>query len=110
LRSLLKPGEQTALWGISVDTHEQSKGFMEKIARDGRGTIAFPLLADPQHKVIDAYGLQDPRYLKLRQEGIPWPTTVVIDKSGRIAWMRIDRDHTQRPSNNETRAALDALK
>ena len=93
-----------------MDTHEQSKGFIGKIAGDGRGTIAFPLLSDPQHKVIDAYGLQDPRYLKLRQEGIPWPTTFVIDKSGRIAWMRIDRDHTQRPNNSETRAALDALK
>jgi hypothetical protein len=60
--------------------------------------------------VIDAYGIADPRYRKLRQEGIPWPTTVVIDRSGRIAWMRIDTDKTKRPPHEEIRAALGAVK
>jgi hypothetical protein len=34
----------------------------------------------------------------------------VIDRNGRVAWMRIDRDHTVRPPNAEIRAALDALR
>jgi peroxiredoxin len=99
-----------ALWGISVDTAEQTRGFVEKIATDGRGRIAFPLLSDPQRRVIDAYGLQDPRYLKQRREGIPYPAAYVIDKAGRVAWSRIDIEYQQRPPNREIRAALDALK
>ena len=93
-----------------MDAREQSKEFIGGIAADGRGRIAFPLLSDPQHRVIDAYGLQDPRYIKQRVEGIPWPATYVIGKTGRVAWVRIDRDHTRRPPNSEIRAALDALK
>jgi hypothetical protein len=34
----------------------------------------------------------------------------VVDKTGRIAWMRIDRDHRVRPPNAEIRAALNALR
>jgi peroxiredoxin len=109
LRTLLKPGEQVALWGISVDTAEQSRTFVGKIAADGHGEIAFPLLSDPQHQVIDAYGLADPRYLKQRREGIPYPAAYVIDKAGRVAWSRIDFDFRERPPTSELRAALDAL-
>ena len=93
-----------------MDPAEDSKGFSDKVAADGKGPIPFPLLSDAQHRTIDAYGLQDPRYLKQRREGIPYPTAYVIDKAGRVAWMRIDRDHTVRPVNGEIRAALDALR
>jgi len=92
-----------------VDSREDTKGFIEKIAGDGRGRIAFPMLSDPRHGVIDAYGLQDPRYLKQRREGIPYPAVYVIDKSGKVAWARIEKDYTQRPKNSEIRAAIDAL-
>lgn len=93
-----------------MDPAEDSKGFSDKVAADGKGPIPFPLLSDAQHQVIHAYGLQDPRYLKQRREGIPYPTAYVIDKAGRVAWMRIDRDQRFRPENSEIRAALDALR
>lgn len=109
LRALLKPGEQVSLWAISVDSAEQSKAFAASIARDGGGEVAFQLLSDPQHRVIDAYGLRDPRYARMRREGIPYPAVYVIDKGGRVAWVRVNRDYRQRPSNQEIRAALDAL-
>ena len=95
---------------VSIDTHEHSRGFGEKIAADGKGPITFTLLADPGHRVIDLYGLQDPQYLKLKLEGIPHPTVYVIDKSGRVAWMRLDRNYREYPPNAEIRAALDALR
>jgi peroxiredoxin len=98
------------VWGISPDSAEDSRGFSDKIAADGKGPIPYPLLSDAQHRVIDAYGLQDPRYLKQRREGIPYPTTYVIDKTGRVTWMRVDRDYRVRPSTSEIRAALDALR
>lgn len=93
-----------------MDTAEQSRKFVEKIAADGRGGIEFPLLSDPQHRVIEAYGLADPRYLKQKREGIPYPAAFVIDKGGRVAWSRIDIEFRDRPPNVEIRAALDALK
>jgi hypothetical protein len=34
----------------------------------------------------------------------------VIDRNGRVAWARIDRDYTERPPTQEIRAAIDALK
>ena len=99
-----------ALWGVSVDSAEQSREFIEKIAADGKGRLAMTLLSDLGHRVIDAYGLQDPRYLKTKREGIPYPIAYVIDKTGRVAWSRIDIDFRIRPPNREIRAALDALK
>ena len=99
-----------ALWAISKDSAADSKGFSDRLGADGKGGIAFPLLSDPRHRVIDLYGLQDPRYARARLEGVPSPATYVIDKAGRVAWMRIDRDHTKRPSNKEIRDALDALR
>jgi len=109
LRALLRADEPVRLWAISVDAPSVSKGFAEAIAADGRGGVAFQLLSDPQHRVIDAYGLRDPRYAGLRRAGIPYPAAYVIDRTGRITWARVDKDYTQRPPNPEIRAALDAL-
>ena len=60
--------------------------------------------------MIDAYGLPDPRYLKQRREGIPYPAVYVIDKSGRVAWSKIEKDFRERPTLAEIRSAIDALK
>lgn len=108
LRTLIRPDEPALLWAISVDSAAQSKAFAAEIAADGRGRVAFGLLSDPDHRVIDAYGLQDPRYARLGREGIPYPATFIVDRDGRIAWARIDKDYTRRPPIREVRAALDA--
>lgn len=107
---MLKPGEAVSLWAVSVDSAEQGRSWIDRIAEDGGGRIAFPLLSDPGGRVIDAYGLYDPRYAKTKRDGIPVPAAYVIDKAGRIAWSRIDVDFRERPSNGEIRAALDALR
>jgi peroxiredoxin len=96
------------MWAISRDTPEESRGFMEKIAADGKGPVQFQLLSDPDHRVIDGYGLQDARYLKQRQEGIPVPTVYVIDRSGKVTWRKIDESIRNRPPTSEVRAALNA--
>ena len=67
-------------------------------------------LSDPGHRVIDAYGLADPRYARLQYYGIPYPAAYVIDRTGRVAWARVDRNYTERPPNDELRKAIDALK
>ena len=87
-----------------------SKTLAVKIASDGKGAVNFPLLSDPEHKIIDAYGLRDPAYEGQKVYGIPHPAVYVIDKQGTVAWAKIESDYKQRPTNEEIRAALDSLK
>jgi len=115
LRSLLKAKEKVALYAVSIDAHDKSKELKEKIAADGKGALNFPLLSDPGHRVITAYGLVDHRYdgqsyQGINFEGVPVAATYVIDKKGRVAWARFDEDYKQRPPNEAIRAALAALK
>ena len=98
------------LFAISVDPPEVSKDLADKLAADKRGTISFPLLSDPNHQTIEAYGLRDPAYDGQKFAGIPHPAVYVIDKNGVVAWARVESNYRERPTNEEIRAALDALK
>jgi peroxiredoxin len=110
LRSLLQKDEPVRLYAVSIDSPEETKEFENKIAADGRGAIGFPLLSDPDHRVIDGYGLRDPAYTAQKFDGVPYPTVYVIDKDGRVAWAKVSQDYRQRASNPEIRAALDSLR
>ena len=98
------------LYAVSIDPPEVSKKFAEKIAADGKGAIDFPLLSDPGHRIIDTYGLLDPSYKGQDVFGIPHPAVYVIDKSGRVSWVKIESNYRERPVNAEIRTALDALR
>jgi peroxiredoxin len=87
-----------------------SKTFAAKIGSDGKGAVNFPILSDPDHKIIDSYGLRDPAYEGQPVYGIPHPAVYVIDKQGKVVWAKIESDYKQRPPNEEIRAALDSLK
>ena len=87
-----------------------NKKFAEKIATDGKGKLSFPLLSDPNHKVIDGYGLRDPAYKEEKVYGIPHPAVYIINKDGKVTWAKIESDYRKRPTNNELRAALNTLK
>jgi peroxiredoxin len=67
-------------------------------------------LSDPDHKIIDAYGLRDPAYEGQKVYGIPHPAVYVINKQGKVVWAKVESDYKQRPTNEEIRAALDSLK
>ena len=105
---MLKKGENVRLYAVSVDPPDVSRTFAEKLGSDGKGAISFQILSD--HKVIDAYGLRDPAYEKEKVYGIPHPAVYVIDKTGKVAWARIESDYRKRPTNSDIRVALDALK
>jgi peroxiredoxin len=106
----LKKDEDVKLYAISIDRPDVSKTFAEKIASDGKGAVTFPLLSDPEHKIIDAYGLRDPAYEGQKVYGIPHPAVYVIDKSVKVALAKIESNYRERPTNHEIRKALDALK
>jgi peroxiredoxin Q/BCP len=52
----------------------------------------FPILADPDHAVADAYGVYN-----LLGDGIATPAVFIIDKSGRIVWSYIGQNAGDRP-------------
>jgi len=106
----LKKDEKVSLYAISVDPPDVSREFARKIAADGKGEVGFPLLSDPEHRTIDAYGLRDPAYEGQKIYGIPHPAVYLIDKQGKVAWVKIESDYKQRPSNEEIRTALNSLK
>ncbi len=83
---------------------------MRRRSSDGKGEVNFPLLSDPDHKIVDAYGLRDPAYEAQKVYGIPHPAVYVIDKTGKVVWAKIESNYRERPANDEIRAALDALK
>jgi peroxiredoxin len=57
----------------------------------------FPLLSDPDHRVIDRYGLLNDK----AQRPIPHPTTLVIDRKGIVRWRFTEVDYRIRPSNED---------
>jgi peroxiredoxin len=110
LRTLLKKDENVKIFAISVDAPDVNRDLAAKIATDGKGEINFPLLSDPDHRTIDAYRLHDPAYDGQKLAGIPHPAVYVIDKHGIVAWARVESDYRKRPTNDEIRAAIEALK
>ena len=107
---MLNKDENVKLYAISVDPPDVSKNLAEKIASDGKGKVSYPLLSDPQHKVIDGYGLRDPAYKAQNFDGIPHPAVYIINKDGKVMWAKIESDYRKRPTNAELRAALNTLK
>ena len=75
LKSLTDAG--VVVVGISYDAVAVLDTFAKK------QKIEFPLLSDPDHKTIVAYGLLN-KEAKARQEGIPYPGTMILDREGVI--------------------------
>ena len=106
---MVKEEGQVRFYAISVDSPAESKQFAEQIAADGKGEVNFPILSDPSHRVIDAYGVRDSAYNGQKFEGIPHATVYVIDKEGRVVWSKVETDYKERPSNQEIEVALKNL-
>ena len=106
---MVQEEEQVRFYAISVDSPAESKQFAEQIAADGKGEVNFPILSDPSHRVIDAYGVRDSAYNGQKFEGIPHATVYVIDKDGRVVWSKVETDYKERPSNQEIEVALKNL-
>ena len=85
--------------GISYDPVEALAGFA---TRQG---ITFPLLADPQSKTIDAYGIRDPQ-----GDGIPAPAVFLVGSDGIIRAKLAEEGYRTRPSTEALIAAARKLK
>ena len=110
LRTLAATVKNARVVTISVDTPAATKKFAAQITADGKGAIAFTMLSDTSHKVIDAYGLHDANYDGQEFDGIPQAAVYIIGPDGKVAWARISPDYRKRPTNDDIQTALAALK
>jgi peroxiredoxin Q/BCP len=53
----------------------------------------YPILADVDHAVADAYGV-----FNLLGDGVATPSVFVMDPAGRIVWSYVGKDANDRPS------------
>jgi alkyl hydroperoxide reductase subunit AhpC len=93
--------EKVQILTVSIDSHEDSKKFVQKLKERFPGEFDFPMLEDKNHKVIDRYGILNPD-----GKGWPHPATYVIDKQGMVRWRFIEVDYKKRPTNEQILQAL----
>ena len=67
------------VFGVSVDSAASHAKFIEKF------TLPFPLLADPAHEIVDAYGVWVEKSMYGKKYMGAERSTFVIDANGRIA-------------------------
>ena len=79
------------LAGVSYDTVAVLKNFTD------RKGIAYPLLSDPESKIIRAYGLFNQSVQPDNMAyGIPYPGTFILDPKGRVVARYFEEDYRQR--------------
>jgi len=78
--------------GVSLDTAGSHKSFCEK------ESLTFKLLADPEHKVVDTYGVLVKSYGTMKFAS---RQTYLIDPVGRIVkfWPNVDDDLRNHSTN-----------
>jgi peroxiredoxin Q/BCP len=94
--------------GISYDSVDVLRLFSAK------RNITFPLLSDPDSKVIMAYSLRNKEVAgqkvgKINPDGIPYPGTIIVDREGVIRAKLFRDGYAQRHSPDELVEAAKAL-
>ena len=75
---------------ISVDPVENNRAMVEKLL------LPFPLLSDPDGRVIKEWGVWSDG-----DGGIAKPSIFAIRSDGSLAWRYIGRDYADRPTDDE---------
>jgi len=75
-KELLKKG--FVVLGVSPDTEKSHKGFAEKF------DLPFPLIADPEKKILTAYGAYGEKVMYGKKVTGVIRTTFIIDEKGKI--------------------------
>ena len=107
--------QTTQILALSPSDMADAMKMVELQKRDQGGPPNFPLLADPDHSVIDRYGHLNRERAKRPSSPdpagyiVPYPAVFVIDRQGRVAWKYTDATARNRPSNEQILEALAAL-
>lgn len=70
------------------------------------------MLADPALAVIDRFGYRNRNFNNFKfpgRPGLPVPTTLLVERDGRVVWLDQAKDYTQRSAPEVVRAALARL-
>lgn len=90
---------------MSVDDRERQQTMIDRVAEEyGVDMTSITLLSDPDHAVIDRYGIFNDA--EPRGRPVPHPTTLIIDTEGVIRWKVTEVDYRVRPENEDILAAL----
>ena len=79
-----------SLAGISVDPIENNAAMVDKLL------LPFPLLSDPEGRVIKEWGVWTDG-----EGGIAKPSIFAIKSDGFIAWEYVGGDYADRPTDDE---------
>lgn len=93
---------EVQILAISPDSPENSQKLAAGLEKRYGSKPHFPLLSDPEHQVIDRYGLLNPR-----GEGYPHPAVYVIDRQGRVVWRFVETDYKVRAEHEDILKALE---
>ena len=87
--------EGVGLVGISVDPIENNRAMVDKLL------LPFPLLSDPEGRVINEWGVRNEA-----EGGIAKPSIFAIRRDGSIGWEYVGRDFADRPTDDELFSSL----
>ncbi len=82
--------------------------MVDRVAEQDGIVVDYPLLSDPDHRVIDRYGLFNMNDPKGRE--ITHPATFVIDTDGIVRWRFVEVNYKVRPTNEDILRELRALR
>jgi thioredoxin-dependent peroxiredoxin len=71
--------DSAKIFGVSIDSAESHRKFIDKYS------LPFPILADPEKKLINSYGVWVEKSMYARRYMGTERSTFVIDSTGRIA-------------------------
>jgi peroxiredoxin len=82
--------EEVSLAGISVDPVKNNRAMVDKLL------LPFPLLSDPEGRVIKEWGVWTDA-----EGGIAKPSIFAVRKDRLIAWRYVGNDYADRPTDDE---------
>jgi peroxiredoxin len=103
----LGEGEKTStvILAVSPEVRTDAQKMAQNIQAKSGSAPQMRLLVDPDHAVINRYGLLNE---KAAEKGLPHPATYAIDRQGVVRWKSVDVNYRLRPSNDAIREALAA--
>ncbi len=109
LRALLPDALQddTEIVTVSVDDRDGMQLMIDRVTATDGVAPDFIMLSDPDHRVIDRYGLFKEDSPPNRP--LPHPATYVIDKEGVVRYRFVETDYRIRPANEDILAVLESL-
>lgn len=100
----------TRILAVSAEDVERQRMMVERVREEYGVDLreGVTLLSDPDHAVIDRYGVFNADSSPDRP--VPHPTTLVLDRQGVVRWRFTEVDYRVRPTNQDILEALDAVR